>query len=148
MPNERVNAARKEIVRKAADIGIDQDYISLLVDTFYDRIRAHAILGPVFNDAIKDNWDVHLSRMKDFWASVTLNAGLYSGKPVVAHRKHKDSIQDWHFGVWLGLFRQTLDDTAPTPEAVDYFMVRAERIAASLKLAIFGVPGLGEPHYE
>jgi hemoglobin len=128
-------------------MGINDEYVSLLVDTFYTRIRQHAILGPIFDNAIGDNWDAHLARMKSFWSSVTMNSGQYSGKPVPAHQKHSDVIQDWHFGIWLGLFKQTLEDTAPSSEAIDYFMVRAERIAKSLKLAIFGMPGLGAPRY-
>jgi len=117
------------------------------VDRFYDRIRDHNTLGPVFQNAIGENWDGHLARMKDFWASVAMNAGRYSGKPVPAHKKHSHSIEETHFDQWLALFRQTLEDTAPSPETVDYFMERAERIAQSLKLAIFGLPGLGAPNY-
>ena len=44
--------------------------------------------------------------------------------------------------IWLGLFDQTLADTAPSPGARDYFMKRAIRIAQSLQLALFGMPGL------
>lgn len=147
MTDLRVKAARQAIRDDAAAMGINDDYINLLVETFYARIRAHHVLGPVFEQAVGDNWDHHLARMKVFWASVTMNAGRYSGKPVPAHRKHSDSIRDWHFGVWLGLFKQTLIDTAEHPEAIEYFMVRAERIAESLKLAMFGMPGLGKPSY-
>ena len=132
---------RAEIQAHAKSMGVDEVYISLLVDSFYDKIRAHPALGPVFNDAIQDNWPEHLAKMKDFWASIALNAGRYSGKPVPAHQKH-DSIRQAHFSVWLGLFQQTLDETAPTPAAAGYFMERAERIAQSLQLAIFGAPEL------
>lgn len=79
--------------------------------------------------------------MKSFWASVALNAGTYSGQPVPAHKK-LSQVEQSHFQTWLALFRQTLQDTAPTPEAVDYFMERANRIAESLQLAMFGFPGL------
>lgn len=147
MTSPRAVAARAEIIEKATAMGITPAYISTLVDRFYDHIRVHDILGPVFNRAIGENWDVHLTRMKAFWASVALNAGLYSGKPVPAHRQHSDMIQSEHFDIWLGLFRQTLEDTAPTPECVEYFMIRAERIANSLKLAMFGTSGLGPPRY-
>lgn len=136
-----VSERREAIRAHAASLGIDDAYISELVDTFYDRIRAHPVLGPVFNEAIRDNWPTHLARMKDFWASVALNAGRYSGKPVPAHKKHS-SIRPQHFGIWLGLFEQTLRETAPTPGAADYFMERANRIAQSLQLALFGLPGL------
>jgi len=147
MTGQRALDRRQAIIDHAHAIGISDAYIDELVETFYDRIKAHEILGPVFNNAIGENWPTHLSRMKDFWASVTMNAGRYSGKPVPAHRQHISSIQDWHFGIWLGLFRQTLVDTAPTTEAVEYFMERADRIATSLKLAMFGMPGLGKPNY-
>lgn len=132
---------RAEIQARAAAMGIDEAYISQLVDTFYSRIRVHQTLGPIFNAAIGDRWDQHLPRMKSFWASVALNAGSYSGRPVPAHQK-LTTVEPGHFAIWLALFRQTLEDTAPSKEAVPYFMERAERIAESLKLAMFGFPGL------
>jgi hemoglobin len=143
MTGFRVRSAderREDIRQHAAALGIDEAYISRLVDTFYTRVRAHPLLGPVFESAITD-WTPHLATMKDFWASVALNAGRYSGKPVPAHARHKH-IQEWHFNLWLALFRQTLADTAPTEGAEDYFMERAERIAQSLRLAMFGYPGI------
>lgn len=142
MTNPSLTARRQAIIDHAHKIGISDDYIDLLVESFYQRIRVHPILGPVFNDAIGDNWPHHLAQMKNFWASVTLNSGRYSGQPVPAHKKHLGSIQKWNFSIWLGLFRQTLDDTGATSEAKDYFMIRAERIAESLQLALFGLPSL------
>lgn len=142
MTQTRVRSAeerREEIRANAAAMGIDEAFISTLVETFYARIREHPLLGPIFENAIGDDWDRHLATMKNFWASVALNAGLYSGKPVPAHAKHTQ-IQPWHFNIWLALFEQTLKDTAPTPGAVLYFMERAERIAQSLQLAMFGLP--------
>ena len=135
---------RREIEAAAARMGVDEAYISLLVDTFYERIRDHAVLGPIFNDKIGENWGPHLARMKDFWASVALNAGRYSGRPAPKH-KALTSVEPHHFALWLALFRDTLADTAPSPQAAAYFMERAERIAESLKLAMFGLPGLGAP---
>jgi hemoglobin len=140
-PVVTAHARRAEIQRRANTIGIDEAYISLLVDEFYRRIRADETLGPIFEEAIGDRWDYHLPRMKSFWASVALNAGTYSGQPVPAHKK-LSQVEQSHFQTWLALFRQTLQDTAPTPEAVDYFMERANRIAESLQLAMFGFPGL------
>jgi hemoglobin len=140
-PVVTAHARRAEIQRRANTIGIDEAYISLLVDEFYRRIRADETLGPIFEEALGDRWDYHLPRMKSFWASVALNAGTYSGQPVPAHKK-LSRVQQSHFQTWLALFRQTLQDTSPTPEAVDYFMERANRIAESLQLAMFGFPGL------
>ena len=132
---------RAEIRAKAAAMGIDEAYISTLVETFYGRIRAHPLLGPIFEEVFGDNWARHLGTMKDFWASVAFNAGRYSGRPVPAHQK-LTRVEPRHFTIWLALFRQTLEDTAPSPAAVLFFMERAERIAQSLQLAMFGLPEL------
>jgi len=133
---------RQDILDQAAALGIDEAYISTLVEIFYTSVRAHQVLGPVFETAIQD-WPPHLATMKTFWASVALGAGTYSGKPVPAHAKHRH-IQQWHFNLWLALFEQTLRDTAPKPGAVAYFMERANRIAQSLQFAMFGLPGMPE----
>jgi len=82
-----------------------------------------------------------LSTMKDFWASVAMNAGRYSGKPVPKHKK-LSSVTPAHFKIWLALFEETLEETAPSPAVVSHFMERAERIAQSLQLAMFGLPGI------
>lgn len=135
--------------QKAAELGIDEAYISLLVDTFYARVRQDEVLGPVFNAVIGERWPEHLQRLKAFWSSVALSSGRYSGKPVPAHMA-LPGIEPQHFKLWLGLFRQTLADTAPNEAAAAFFMERAERIGASLELALFGIPGLapigGPPH--
>jgi hemoglobin len=143
--NEQVKSPaqlhRKKVQRDALRIGIDEDYISVLVDTFYDRISSHQVLGPIFADAIGSNWQPHLEKMKQFWSSVARNTGQYSGKPVPAHQK-LTQVQQQHFAIWLDLFAQTLADTAPTPQAADYFMERAQTIARSLQMAMFDRPGM------
>lgn len=134
---------RAEIRAHAKALGIDDEYISLLVDTFYGHIRSDTVLGPIFAAEISGNWEPHLEKMKRFWASVAMNSGSYSGKPVPAHQKLQ-GVSPEHFDRWLALFRKTLAETAPSPEAIPYFMERAERIAESLKLAMFGhleIPG-------
>lgn len=127
---------RAEIRANAAAIGVDEAYISLLVECFYARVRADALLGPIFEHAVNDRWEPHLARMKAFWASVALNAGTYSGQPVPVHQRLQ-GVSAGHFERWLALFRATLTGTAPSREAIDYFMLRAERIAASLQMAMF-----------
>ncbi len=131
---------REQVQCEALQIGIDEAYIAILVDTFYDRIRGHDVLGPIFADAIGSEWEPHLKKMKQFWSSVARNTGQYSGKPVPAHQK-LTQVQQRDFAIWLDLFAQTLADTAPTPQAADYFMERAERIARSLQMAMFDRPG-------
>ncbi|HVZ29865.1 MAG TPA: group III truncated hemoglobin [Asticcacaulis sp.] len=135
---ESVVQARRKIREDAAAIGIDEAFISKLVDEFYARVRVHPHLGPVFNGAVED-WPDHLAKLKQFWESVALNAGVYTGRPMQAHLKVK-SIEPAHFGEWLFLFEQTLRELSPDERAVDYFMVRANRIGESLKLGLFFRP--------
>lgn len=143
----RPTEIRAEIRAEAAAMGVDEAYLSLLVDSFYGRVREDATLGPIFEERLAGNWGPHLARMKAFWSSVALHSGAYSGKPVPAHMV-LTGVRPAHFEHWLGLFRATLEDTAPTPEAVPYLMEKAERIAASLQLAMFGLPELDLSGYR
>ena len=131
------SARQGDIARRAEAMGVDEAFISELVDTFYARIRANETLGPVFESAIGEAWAPHLQTMKQFWASIALNAGTYGGRPIPAHHKHLDKIKSEHFSIWLALFAQTLHDIAPTPEAAAFFLERAERIGESFQNILF-----------
>jgi len=146
MGSPEAEIRRKTHQEAAAKIGVTEAYIDELVETFYGHIRVHDILGPIFANIIQDNWKPHLAKMKLFWSSVALSTGVYKGQPVPAHVKIT-GLTEIHFEIWLGLFESTLKETAPTSELVDYFMKRANRIAQSLKLALFGIPSLGKPEY-
>ena len=64
------NHAEQVRARKTADAlacGIDDAFISQLVESFYDTVRQDDMLGPIFAERIGD-WPHHLARMKDFWA--------------------------------------------------------------------------------
>ncbi|WP_430708732.1 group III truncated hemoglobin [Mesorhizobium vachelliae] len=77
--------------------------------------------------------------MTDFWCSVILKSGDYNGRPAPAHLKLKD-VTEADFEIWLALFRETAAELF-APETAAVFVERAERIAASLKLAMFFRPG-------
>lgn len=145
----RAHAAhRAQMQEKAAAemaaIGIDAAFLSLMVETFYGRIQAHAVLGPVFEERLHGRWPEHLARMKLFWQSVALRNGVYNGRPVPAHLKIS-ALNEPLFDDWLALFGQTLDDIAPTREARNVLMAAAERIARSLILSIFHNPAVRQP---
>jgi len=134
MTTDPVGAARPKIRDQATAIGVDEAFISRLVDEFYGRVRQHERLGPIF-DAAVDDWPDHLAKLKSFWASVALNAGTYAGRPMQAHLR-QPAIEPAHFADWLVLFEDTLRDIAPDEAAVDYFMVRASRIGESFKAGL------------
>lgn len=114
--------------------GIDEAMIERLVRGFYARVRADAVLGPIFEARIKD-WEPHLARMCAFWSSVALMTGRYHGTPMAKHLQLP--VDGGHFDRWLALFEETAREICPG-EAEAHFVERARRIAQSLELGIAG----------
>ena len=122
--------------------GVDRAFIGRIVRNFYGRVRHDERLGPIFARRIAGDWEPHLEKMTDFWSSVILKSGDYQGRPVPAHLRLKE-VTEADFAIWLGLFRETVDDLC-TPEVAAVFMDRAQRIARSLQLArFFRLPAAG-----
>ena len=117
---------------------ITEPAIAALVDRFYAKARRDPTIGPVFNNAV-DDWDEHLHKLCDFWSSVMLTTGRYKGNPMAAHIKQP--IEPAFFDRWLALWRQTAAEIF-APDLAARFVEKAERIAESLKLALFYRPGL------
>ena len=124
-----------------AETGIDDAMIEHLVRTFYARIAEDEVLGPIFAEKISD-WEPHLRKMFAFWSSVTLQTGVYHGRPMPAHVTLP--IDARHFDRWLGIFTQTARDTCP-PAAADRFIERAGVIASSLEMGVATVAGVRMP---
>jgi len=112
------------------------DAIALLVERFYDAIRRHAVLAPVFERTIApDGWPAHLATMRRFWSAVMQVSGAYSGNPVAVHRAVQ-GLERPMFAQWLALFEATAAALF-TPELAAAFVAKARRIALSLELAVF-----------
>jgi hemoglobin len=132
---ERRERLTAEIMERT---GITEAMIERLVRGFYDKVRADAALGPVFDARIGD-WEPHLARMCAFWSSVALMTGRYHGTPMAKHLPLP--VDAGHFDRWLELFEATARELCP-PEAAVHFVERARRIAASLELGIAGAHGI------
>lgn len=114
---------------------LDEEMIHAVVHGFYDRIRADALLGPVFDAAIApEEWPVHLAKMCDFWSGMLLRTSRYGGRPLPPHLGIP-GLGEAHFRRWLQLFRDTVQQVCP-PEVAALFMDRALRIAHSFRLAL------------
>ena len=135
MNSSAIDQARPAAERPLADPGVDRASIGALVRAFYSRLRENQRLGPIFAREITGDWEPHLEKMTDFWCSVILKTGDYQGRPVPAHLKLKD-VTEADFDIWLAMFSQTAAELFG-PEIAAVFVDRAERIATSLKLAMF-----------
>jgi hemoglobin len=121
-----------------ARTGITEAMIERLVRGFYAKVRADAVLAPVFEPRIHD-WEPHLERMCAFWSSVALMSGRYHGTPMAKHAPLP--VDAAHFDRWLALFETTARELCP-PAAATHFSELARRIAASLELGIAGAHGV------
>lgn len=93
-------------------------------------MRQDDLLGPIFAKHVKD-WPLHLARMKDFWASIMLESGRFSGNPMQKHIA-VGTLDAAHFARWQALWNQTLTRISPSSNAAERFRAAAQRIGESL----------------
>lgn len=107
--------------------------IKFLVDTFYSRVRADEVLGAIFNNAIGNNWDLHLNKMYRFWQTILFHEQSYNGSPFPPHMKL--AIGPVHFEKWITIFRQTVDDFFEG-EIAEQAKWRGQKIAETFQLKL------------
>lgn len=119
--------------------------IKLLVDTFYEKVRADVVLAPIFDARIRDHWPEHLEKMYRFWQTVLLEEHTYFGSPFVPHATLDVSHE--HFQRWLNLFNQTIDELFEGPIAKEARW-RADKMALMFekKLEYIQKNGLSSLH--
>ncbi|WP_417464115.1 group III truncated hemoglobin [Kordiimonas sp.] len=119
---------------------LDRNLIKSFVEAFYQGIRAHGVLGPIFEDKLADHWDDHIETLTDFWMTVLAGERAYKGNPFAVHRR-LEGLEASHFPLWLEIFDETADRVLP-PELAAYAREKAHRIADSLKQGLFFRPEL------
>lgn len=97
--------------------------LTILVDSFYEKVKSDSLLGPVFGHV---DWPKHLPIMYNFWCSMLLGEGSYTGNPLQSHLNL--AIERSHFDRWLKLFKETVDENF-TGEKADETKMRAQAIA-------------------
>jgi hemoglobin len=112
--------------------------IELLVDTFYRKVKADPVIGYIFNDVRKVNWEKHLPVMYDFWDNAIFYSGGYTGNPLKTHEQlHAFCRLDTrHFDRWTELFTSTVDELFEGDKA-GLAKQRARSIAVVMQIKIF-----------
>ena len=108
-----------------------EDDIREMVERFYGMVRADGRLGPIFEAHI-DDWDAHLIKLRDFWSSMLLRTGRFTGAPMPKHIGLPDLSAEL-FEHWLALFADSLEEHPNRPMAMRAADM-AERIAQRLWL--------------
>jgi len=93
--------------------------VQRLVNTFYEAAKQDAVLGPVFNVIIGDDWSAHLPVMYTFWDSVVFGLGGYKGQAVGKHIEidRRMRLEEAHFERWISLWNATVDRLYAGPNA-------------------------------
>ena len=117
----------------------NRDDLKLLVNTFYDKIRADQEIGFFFNETITD-WEEHLEKLTDFWDMNVFGTKKYNGNPILAHnavdQKFDYQITSNIFGIWLNLWFAALDELFEG-ENVEILKRRAQKMSTFLFMNIF-----------
>ena len=93
------------------DINCRED-IKLFVNCFYEKVKKDELIGFIFNDVMKMDWEQHLPVMYNFWDTILLDAGNYTRNTMAIHFEvnRKIKLEDKHFNRWLELFTSTIDE--------------------------------------
>jgi hemoglobin len=120
------------------DISSREDIIRL-VDRFYDQVRSDQVIGFLFNEIARVDWQKHLPRMYDFWENIVFQSGSYNGNPMIVHAQlhQKYPLSRGHFDQWLNLFESTVDDLFEGEKA-SLIKTRAASIAVVMQDNVIG----------
>jgi hemoglobin len=113
------------------------DDIKVLIDHFYQQVIPDPVIGYIFTDAIKVNWEKHLPLIYKFWESILFYTGGYTGNPMVIHQGIHQIVHltTDHFDRWITLFYSTVDQHFEGEKA-NLAKQRALSIANMMKVKI------------
>ncbi len=113
--------------------------VALIVRNFYAKVRVDDSLGPIFNQVI-DHWEEHLEHLTDFWEMSIFGGRKYVGNPLLAHQSADDKvgnvISPYHFGTWLNLWFETIDESFEGENA-SIMKRRARKMQTPIMISIF-----------
>jgi len=87
------------------------DEIGRLVRAFYARVETDDLLGPVFVEQARVDWESHWKTLTAFWCAIELGIPGFSGAPTRKHAEHSARVpfRGEQFSRWVGLFHDTID---------------------------------------
>jgi hemoglobin len=120
---------------RAAAVGLTEPLVRKVVMSFYEKVRRDTILGPVFAEAIGDDWDPHIERIMMFWLTATRLSRSYDGRNFMPVHLRNRSIRADQLPRWLELFRETAVEQC-TAQAASVLIDIAERMAETLAISL------------
>ncbi len=116
---------------------ISREDIVLLVDEFYNKIKKDKLLGFIFTDVARVNWEKHLPIMYDFFENMLFYTGSYTGNPMELHKhiNRLSPLTEAHFKQWTHLFTTTVNELFKG-ETAELAKKRALSISAVMQIKI------------
>lgn len=107
----------------------NREDIMLLVNTFYEDVKADKTIGHIFTKVVAVDWDAHLPKMYNFWESVLLG-GTFNGNPMQAHiaLSKQTEMGNEQFDAWQQIWDKTIDKLFTGHKAMEA-KTRANNIA-------------------
>jgi hemoglobin len=119
-----------------------------LVRAFYGKAMRDPVIGWLFTDVARLDLEAHVPQIASFWETVLLGTKSYSGTPFEPHaRLHaKANLRAGHFGRWLALWIETVDELF-AGERAELAKAHAQRVAAAFygRVQTLPSPGDGPP---
>ncbi len=111
--------------------------VQWLVDRFYEKIKTDKLVGFIFTDVMKVNWEKHIPVIVGFWENALFYTGGYQGNALKKHININKVVplQKKHFNRWLSLFNQTVDEKF-TGEKSMLAKQRAANIASIIQIKL------------
>ncbi len=118
------------------DINSPED-VQLLVDRFYEKIKTDKLVGFIFTDVMKVNWEKHIPVIVAFWQNALFYTGGYHGNALKKHININKvvALEKKHFSRWLHLFNQTVDEYFEGEKAT-LAKQRAQSIASIIQIKL------------
>ena len=109
--------------------------IEFLMNSFYEKVKPDPVIGYIFTDVMKVNWERHLPMIYDFWENSLFYTGGYNGNLLEIHRRLNKVIPltTKHFKRWTDLFAATVDELFEGEKA---FLAKQRAISISTVMQI------------
>jgi len=124
----------------------DRADVERLVRAFYGKAMTDPIIGWLFTDVARLDLEAHIPQIAAFWETILLGAKSYAGTPFEPHaRLHaKANLRAGHFGRWLALWNETVDELF-AGERAELAKAHALRVAQAFhhRLQSYEAPPLG-----
>ncbi|BFH12088.1 hypothetical protein J6TS7_08720 [Paenibacillus dendritiformis] len=99
------------------------DTIRRIVETFYPKVQAHPLLGPLFPEDIYPVMEKQFMFLSQFFGGPSLYSDAY-GHPMMRARHLPFPVTPARAEAWLGCMREALTEIGLEPELREMVMTR------------------------